>query len=98
MLTAVRWSAFLWGCLALGVMVYYAMRFLPDAHNVRYNEMGIGFMIGFVYGGPAWVALPVLAFAGRRTLRRWQSFALLSPVLAAVALYVAARVLADRGV
>jgi hypothetical protein len=97
MLVAVRWLAFVWGCLALCVMVYYASQWLPHAHQGRSNEMALGFVIGAFYGWPAWLALPALAFLGRRSIPGWQVWSLLAPVVAAASLYIAAQFISSRG-
>jgi hypothetical protein len=96
MLSTVRWLAFAWGCLALCVMVYYAWQWLPQAQQGRSNEMALGFVLGAFYGWPAWLALPSLAFLGRRTVPRWQFFSLLAPAVAAACLYVAAQLISGR--
>ena len=97
MFVVVRWLAFAWGCLALCVMAYYAWQWLPQAHEGRSNEMALGFVMGAFWGWPAWLALPALAFLGRRSISRWQIFALLVPVVAAASLYIAAQVISGRG-
>jgi hypothetical protein len=96
-LSAIKWLAFLWGALPVGVMCYHAVRWFPYAADVRYNEMGMGLAIAAVYGWPSWLAIPAIAFAQRRELPRWQIMLLLSPVLAAGALYLSGQLLA-RGI
>jgi hypothetical protein len=97
LLAIIKWLAFVWGALALGVMCYYAVRWFPHAEDVRYNEMAMGFTMGALYGLPSWLTLPAFAVARRRELPRWQTLLLVAPVLAAFALYAAAQLLA-RGV
>lgn len=94
MLAALRWVAFLWGCLATSVMAYYAAYWFPHAQDIRHNEMAVGFMFGALYGWPAWLALPAFVVALRKSLPRWQVVALLAPVTVAVLLYITGRMLA----
>jgi hypothetical protein len=98
LLSAIKWLAFLWGTLALGVMGYYAVRWFPHAADVRYNEMAMGFAIGAFYGWPSWLVLPAFAVAQRRELPRWQLFLLVAPVFLAFALYVVGQSLARGGI
>ena len=77
--------AFLWGSLAASVMVYYAGSWTLYPENPLRHETGIGFGIGLLYGFPAWLGLPALAYHGRSELRCIQQVLLLSPLLVAIA-------------
>jgi len=96
-LLALRWIAFVWGCLALGVMAYYALRWFPHARDIRYNEMALGFMLGAFYGWPSWLTLPIFAVAQRNSLPRWQFWLLLMPPAFAILLFAVGHVLARGG-
>lgn len=80
-----RWVAFAWGGLAASVMAYYAAQWAVQPHNPLRNEFGIGFGLGLIYGFPAWLVLPVLAYVARRELGRVQLALLLSPLVLALA-------------
>ena len=81
-----RWLLFLWGIVMCAVMVNYARYWFPDPHNVRFNEAQMGYLLGFVYGLPAWLGLPAFAWWRRKVAPRWEQAVILSPP--AVALLV----------
>jgi len=66
-------------------MAFYAISWVVQADNPLRNEFGFGFGIGLLYGGPAWIGLPILVFIGRRELGQRKSLIVLSPVLVALA-------------
>lgn len=96
-LTAIKWLAFAWGCFCVAVMIYFAQHFFPDAANIRNNEMWMGFMLGAIYGWPAWLALPAIAFVQRRERSWWQQLLMLAPLFAAIGLLITSQLLV-RGV
>lgn len=98
LLPTFRWTMFAWGCAALFGMAYYAIRWLPRIDDAMANELGIGFMLCAFYGWPAWLALPVLAFASRKSMRAGTTVLLLAPVLVATLLFCVSRLLADTAV
>jgi hypothetical protein len=79
----IRWVAFAWGCLASILMTYYAMAWLSQPDAPLRNELATGFAIGMLLGWPAWLGLPLLAYAGRRQLRRSTVLLLLVPIVLA---------------
>lgn len=81
----IRWLTFAWGCLAALVMAYYAVSWVSEPNNPLRNELGIGFGMGMLYGWPAWLGLPLLAYLGRRHFGRNTVLLLLSPIMLAVA-------------
>ena len=82
-MTIIRWLAFAWGCLTSIVMAHYAIAWASQPDAPLRNELAIGFAIGMLLGWPAWVGLPLLAYAGRRQLRRRTILLLLAPILLA---------------
>ena len=87
-LALLRWTAFLWGCFAVAVMVYYAVQWFPDAGNLSQNEMAMGFAIGAFYGWPAWLSLPVFVLAQWHDLKPVHRMLLVLPVVMALLLWV----------
>lgn len=83
----VRWLTFAWGCLALSTMGYYASQWVIQVDNPLRHELGIGVGFGFLFGWPAWLGLPILAFFGRKQLGRFGVLVLISPVLLAGAVF-----------
>jgi hypothetical protein len=62
------------------------MRLIVDSANPLRNEYGFGIGVGIIYGVPAWVGLPLVAFLSRATISRSQLLVLLAPVAVAAAL------------
>lgn len=85
LMTIIRWLVFVWGCLASLVMAYYAVSWVSGSDNPLRNELGIGFGMGMLYGWPAWIGLPLLAYFGRRHLGRNAVLLLLAPIVLALA-------------
>ncbi|MFD0727166.1 hypothetical protein [Lysobacter brunescens] len=81
----IRWLVFAWGALASIVMTCYAIAWATQPDIPLPNELGIGFGMGMLLGWPAWLGLPLLAYAGRRQLRRSTILLLLTPLLLAAA-------------
>lgn len=77
-------NLFSWGCLALLSMCYYATQWATQPENPLRHEFMIGIGFGLLYGWPAWLGLPVLAFHGRKELGRLGVLVLLSPVVIAL--------------
>lgn len=95
LLSVFRWSMFLWGCLALCGMCYYASQWLPRVDDITANELALGFALSSFYGWPAWLALPVLAIMSRKTLSRPKVALLLAPVAFAALLFGTSLLLSD---
>lgn len=85
LMNIVRWITFAWGGFAALVMAYYATQWAVQPHNPLRNEFWLGFSLGLVYGMPAWLGLPVLAYIGRQELSRVQLALLLSPIVLVLA-------------
>ena len=64
-------------------MASFLTRWIADIDN---NELIEGFCIGLLYGSPAWFALPVFAFLGRRKFSATKIIVLLGPAIAALLL------------
>lgn len=79
----IRWVTFAWGCLTSIAMAYYAIAWASHPDTPLRNELAIGFAMGMLLGWPAWLGLPLLAYAGRRQLRRRTNLLLLAPILLA---------------
>jgi hypothetical protein len=88
-MSVARWLAFGWGCIAVAVMGYFGYLWASDPSNPYRNEVALGFGIGAVYGAPAWVALPVLVWLGRRKVNAITGTVLIAPVVIAAVLGVA---------
>ena len=84
----IRWLTFIWGCLALLTMIYYVMQWVLQEGNPARHELGTGVGFGLIYGWPAWLGLPALAFLDRKELSRLRILFLLSPVALAVIVLV----------
>jgi hypothetical protein len=95
LLSIFRWSMFLWGCLALCGMSYYASQSFPRIDDITANELMFGFALSALYGWPAWLSLPVLAIVSRKSLSRLKIVLLLAPVLLAALLFVISLFLSD---
>ena len=68
-------------------MGYYASQWVIQVDNPLRHELGIGVGFGFLFGWPAWLGLPILAFFGRKQLGRFGVLVLISPVLLAGAVF-----------
>ncbi len=93
--SALRWVSFLWAIAALLVMAFCAYRWFPDAANPKLGELQLAFMIAAFGGVPAWLSLPLLGLAQRKSLSAWQFWSHFPPTLIAVGLYSWGRSLSD---
>lgn len=93
LLSIFRWSMFLWGCLALCGMCYYASQWFPRIDDIAANELAFGFSLSALYGWPAWLSLPVLAIVSRKSLSRTKILLLSAPVVPAAVLLVISKLL-----
>lgn len=82
----VRAVAFLWGLLACVVIAYFGVRWMFDVPtNPLRDELLQGVGIGVLYGFPAWLALPLLVWIGRRKYGKRVQILLLLPIFFATA-------------
>jgi hypothetical protein len=83
-MSIVRAVAFLWALLACVVIAYFGVRWMIDVPtNPLRNELLEGVAIGFLYGSPALLALPLLAWIGRNKHGKRVQILLLLPLLVA---------------
>lgn len=83
----VRAVAFLWGLFACSVIAYFGVQWMTDAPtNPVRNELLEGVAMGLLYGSPAWFALPLLAWLGRRKHGTRVQVVLLLPLFVAAVL------------
>jgi len=80
MLSAATALAFVWGSLCALVSSHFLFRAFTETENPLHNELAIGVAIGWLYGWPAWLILPVMAVSVWRKGRRWLSAVLIVPV------------------
>ncbi|MCB1609655.1 MAG: hypothetical protein KDI71_22050 [Xanthomonadales bacterium] len=95
--SALRWVSFLWGIGALVVMGYSAYRWFPDPANAGYGELQLIFVLAAYAGAPAWLCLPILGLAQRRSLGGWRTAAHFLLPLAVGVLYLWGRSLMPEG-
>ena len=68
-MSVIRSVAFLWGLTACIVIAYYGVQWWSRAPSDPLRaELLVGTSMGLVYGSPAWVSLPLLAWLGRKEL------------------------------
>lgn len=81
----VRAVAFLWGLLACVVIAYFGVRWLIDVPiSPSRNDLLEGVGLGVLYGFPAWLALPLLVWIGRRKYGKHVQALLLLPIFFAI--------------
>ena len=83
-MSVIRAIAFFWGLAACIVIAYFGAQWWSSAPSDPLRaELLVGSSMGLVYGSPAWVSLPLLAWLGRKELSvRIQRVLLLPPGVA----------------
>lgn len=83
----IRAIAFFWGLAACIVIAYYGAQWWSSVpSDPLRGELLVGASMGLVYGSPAWVSLPLLAWTGRKELSARIQRVLLLPLGVAVLL------------
>ncbi|MCZ8093558.1 MAG: hypothetical protein O9331_08705, partial [Acidovorax sp.] len=68
-MSIIRAIAFLWGLAACIVIAYCGAQWWSSVPSDPLRaELLVGTSMGLVYGSPAWVSLPLLAWLGRKEL------------------------------
>ncbi|MCA2917297.1 MAG: hypothetical protein IM318_06130 [Microcystis sp. M017S1] len=82
-----HWLLFLWGCLALSAISYYAFTWLQNSSMPGSNELLAGVATGFLHGLPSWLGLPVLTYLNRKEISIKQNAFFLLPLLVALSVF-----------
>jgi hypothetical protein len=86
-MSVIRAIAFFWGLAACIVIAYFGAQWWSSAPSDPIRaELLVGSSMGLVYGSPAWVSLPLLAWLGRKELSVLIQRVLLLPLGVAVLL------------
>jgi hypothetical protein len=66
LMAAVRWTLFAWGTVCVAITSLYLLRWAMAADDPLRGELILGASLGMVYGGGAWLALPLLVLIAWR--------------------------------